>query len=110
MVQPRSNGYVLGIVVKLEDSSPENKNRIQVRIPAIHGPMKESDIPPEWSKSNSWVDDEHLPWVPVCWPLGTRTPEKSIFEEKEIVYIAYTGSGSSSPLVVGTAARKVEEG
>lgn len=98
----------LGVVVELEDSSPDNKNRVKVRIPTIHGPMKQSDLPAEWSRA-IWTDDDHLPWVPICFPLGTSSPDKSLLKEKEIVYIAFTGSGNSGPVIIGTAAKEVEE-
>lgn len=102
---------VLGVVVALDDDKglKSNEDKVKVRIPSIHGPMKREDLPAEWSETKSWVDDDHLPWIPICYPLGTSFPSKSILKEKEIVYIHYTGSDSSAPIVIGTAARLVEE-
>lgn len=100
----------VGVVISLEDDTgdPANKNRVKVRIPMIHGPMKQSDLPSEWSNS-TWVDDDGLPWVPICFPLGTASPDKSLLKEKEIVYLLYTDRDNKYPVIIGTAARLVEE-
>lgn len=102
---------VLGIVISLEDEKGRefNEDKVKVRIPAIHGPMKREDLPEQWANTNSWVDDDHLPWIPICYPVGTLTPDKSMLREKEIVYVHYTGSNSSAPVIIGTAARLVKE-
>lgn len=101
----------LGIVISLEDEegAEVNKDKVKVRIPSEHGPLKKEDLPEEWSKTSYWVEDKDLPWIPICYPLGTSSPNKNLLKEKEIVYILYTGPGRSAPVIVGTAAILVKE-
>lgn len=100
----------LGIVISLEDEKGReiNKNKVKVRIPILHGPMKAEDLPAEWSNSTR-VEDEDLPWVSICYPLGTASPNKSLVKEKEVVYLMYTDSDNAVPVIVGTAAVQVKE-
>ena len=102
---------VIGVIVSLEDDKglKSNEDKVKVRIPSIHGPMKREDLPGEWSGTTSWVDDDHLPWIPICYPVGTSSPDKSMLKEKEIVYIHYTGPNCSAPVIIGTAAKLVKE-
>lgn len=102
---------VLGVVISLTDKNglKSNDDKVKVRIPAIHGPMRREDLPEEWSNTDSWVDDDNLPWIPICYPVGTIRPDKTMLREKEIVYVHYTGSNSSAPVIIGTAARLVKE-
>lgn len=103
--------FTLGIVVQLNDPNHDkaHKNKVKVRIPQVHGPMKQTDLPYFWANSHSWTDDDHLPWVPIMYPLGTRTPNKSLLREKEIVYLAYMGDSNSVPTIVGTTTTLVKE-
>lgn len=102
----------LGIVIEVDD--PEGlkirEDKVKVRIPAIHGPLKKEDLPPEWQNTTTWVEDDKLPWIPLCYPLGTSSPNKKLLKKKEIVYILYTAEGGQSPVIIGTAGVTVKEG
>lgn len=99
----------VGSVVEL-GKAPKNKNKIKLRVPLIHGPTSRDKYPAEWSKSLSFIEDDRLPWVPVCFPVGTKDPDiSSMFEEKEIVYVIFTGENNSGPLIIGTTGVKVKE-
>lgn len=110
MIQNNGNA-VLGIVISVEDEEglKSNEDKVKVRIPLEHGPMKKEDLPPEWSRTDSWVADEDLPWIPICYPIGTTSPNKTMLREKEIVYILYTGTDQTAPVIIGTAAVLVKE-
>lgn len=107
-----SSYIALAVVIKIEDDEAlkVNENRIQIRIPSIHGPLKEEDLPPDADKLTQWTPDEHLPWAFIIYPLGTKSPNKtSLFQEKEIVYVMFPYGDTSNPVVIGTAGRLVEE-
>lgn len=110
LLSGREHGTIaLGIVVELDDGRPENETRVKVRIPTLHGPMKRTDLPPEWSNA-VWTDDDHLPWVPICYNLGTRIPRKGpMIQLNEILYIAYTGANASGPVIIGTTTKIYKE-
>ena len=106
--QPSIN---LAIVITLDDpeNRPENVNRVQVRIPTYHGPLKREDLPADCINS-PYVEDEDLPWAAVCYPLGTEEPDKHEFlKELEMVYIAHPSGDIKYPLIIGTVGELVNE-
>ena len=98
-----------GVVVEIDDpeGDPHNKEKVKVRVPALHGPLKKEDLPPQWQ--DLWVDDKYLPWLPICYPLGTGSPNKSMLKEKELVFVLYTNEDYSDAVIIGTAAVIVKE-
>lgn len=99
-----------GIIIALEDDSGEaaNRNRVKVRIPTIHGPTTNFQIPEEY-QGLSRIPDEELPWVPICYPVGTTERDKSLLRENEVVYVIVVDGGSDY-LIIGTSTSILETG
>lgn len=103
--------YMLAIVVNLDDeeNNPRNISRVQVRIPPLHGPS-DIDQLPEGADPESVVPDEYLPWAQICYPIGTKDPDKhEFFEEGEIVYVTFPKNDTKYPVIIGTLGRMIEE-
>lgn len=90
-------GFSKGIVVNTDD--PAGFNRIQIRIPELHGAVSESvydNAGPNAAKINR-VDDDSLPWAEVSYPYGSDvTPEIN-----QVVLVGYINGKSDQPVVLG---------
>lgn len=101
---------------KDEEGRPCNKGRVQVRIPAFHGPLKSEDIPDgrQGFIKATWIRDELLPWASVVYPIGTKDVTEStaetMFQDKEVVFVSFSGGDPSYPIIVGTTGMILEEG
>lgn len=87
-----------------EEDLPINEKRVKVRIPSLHGPLKEDMLPPGVDPRIYFTPDESLPWAQVMYPIGSVDPKKeSLLKEGEIVYVLFPSTDNfSSPIVVGT--------
>lgn len=100
----------LAVVVSTVDSKNNlmHQNKVKVRIPSLHGPSTEEQLPSNSSKS--WVSDDVLPWADVMYPVGTsidsQDPSK-FFKIGEIVYIIFTNTSYRRPVIIGTTGRTI---
>jgi hypothetical protein len=94
----RQTGIYKGIVTNNED--PAGLNRIQVRIPELHGPMKSETL--GISKRNSttsvmWTEDKYLPWAEICYSFGDTTPP----EVNQVVWVIFYAGNADYPIIIG---------
>lgn len=108
---------LIGVISKVvDDTSPEDERlrhtgKVRVRIPEFHGPKYKEELPEKFANDPAyWTDEDDLPWIPVCFPLGTSfTADLStLFKVDEMVYITYTDDKYQSPLVLGTTGRMID--
>ena len=105
----------LAVIVETEYSGTEpggdviNKDRVQIRIPELHGTMKEEQMPE--GREDLWVKDEDLPWVNIVYPVGTSSPNKSLLKKDEIVYVVMDNTNSiTRPVILGTTGKLIDKG
>lgn len=95
------SGLFKAIVTNIND--PAGYNRIQVRIPTIHGPV---DIEKVYGSLNNnenqtaqemWVKDKDLPWAEVCRSYGNDL----VPEVNQVVGVQFFNDSSEYPVVMG---------
>lgn len=94
----RQTGIYKGIVTDVED--PAGLNRIQVRIPELHGPMQSETLGTSKRNVNTnvmWTEDKYLPWAEVCYPFGETTPP----ELNQVVWIIFYSGNAEYPVIIG---------
>ena len=94
----RTSGIYKGIVVNTED--PGGLNRIQIRIPEIHGMMDKNsykNLKNRIAVDVLWVNDDDLPWAQVCYPFGETTSP----EINQVVWIMFYAGNENFPVIIG---------
>lgn len=95
------SGLFKAIVTNIND--PAGYNRIQIRIPTIHGPI---DIEKVYGSLNNnenqtaqemWVMDKDLPWAEVCRSYGNDL----VPEVNQVVGVQFFNDSSEYPVVMG---------
>lgn len=89
-------GLCKGIVVDIND--PAGFNRIRVRIPELHGPIKKdvfNNMPN--ALHTHWVKDEDLPWAEVAYPYASN----GVPEINQVVIVGFISGEDSAPVVLG---------
>jgi len=86
-------GLYSGIVVDNQD--PDKSNRLQIRIPNIHGTnAKLSNI----TKQATGIPDENLPWATV---VNAWSKQSKPYEINTLVYVAFESGFIDTPVVLG---------
>lgn len=95
---------VKAIVVDNNATDTYNAGKLKIRVPDLHGPVNQEDLPSEMSKY--WAPDDQLPWAEVMYAPGTIDPfPSSVFCIGEVVYVIFTNTSYRRPLVIGTSGR-----
>lgn len=89
-----------GIVVNTQD--PDNQGRVQIRIPPLHG------VP---NQSNSWIEDEFLPWaVPGnLLGAGNNIGQRIVPIKGTRVFVLFEGGSTSTPVYLGGIPLRIGE-
>ena len=88
-------GILMGIVIDNHD--PAGYKRVRVRIPALHGAMTKEFYPDETMAKTNRTREKSLPWVPVCYPLGSDIPP----EPNQVVFVGFISGDPDKPVVLG---------
>lgn len=87
-------GIYTGKVVDNDD--PDKSNRLQIRIPSIHGT---NAIISNITKKPSGISDDDLPWANV---LNTWGVQSKPYEIGDLVYVSFELGNVDLPIVLGT--------